>query len=316
MRFVTKHASSSASVHEKPDSELSGAELRFKYCTTKQEIEEAKRRLQNAYTDSDDVDELKRQFAKTRSTRNSKLEQALFYGLERIVSQEERTYIVDLMTSGDPNKLAQAAHILFEIRNINNVNHSNINDSSREAADESRVVNSIRSILHSKTSEAQSKIIKRMTMAATTQEAKLPPMPKYVTLKADFDVYARYGKLIKFKDDGWDGSLSDAFSRMYSDKSDSDHQDGEGGGKKENKNRVIVTEARRQAAKAGIEKGDVVTHVNMEEFHGDADELRAKIQSFYNVSFEKNGSTIIFSMTLNADQITADELRKLATVDR
>jgi O-acetyl-ADP-ribose deacetylase (regulator of RNase III) len=324
MRFVAKYGASC--IHEKPDSELSGAELRFKYCTTKQEIEEAKRRLQRAYANGEDEKDQtgkdsigngskmasigcdsssSSSSSSSRRSRRRKLEKALLDGLQGFVSQEERNYIMDLMTSGDPNKLAQAAHILFEIRQLNNVHHGNDPGSG-----ESVLINSIRSLVSQhKTSEAEIKVMKRISMA-TSLEEKLPPMPKHVVLKADFDVNARYSKLIKFKDDGWDGSLSDAFSRMYSNKSD---QDDEHGGRKEHENRVVVTEARRQAAKAGIEKGDVVTHVNMDEFHGDADALRSKIQNFYMSTV--SGNPVVFSMTLNADQNTADELKKIALGD-
>lgn len=303
MRFVAKYGTSCVE-QEKPDSELSGTELRFKYCTTKQEIEEAKRRLETAYEDRDDMenDQLaqcgSKKIPNSSSSRSTRLEKALLYGLEGFVSVEETSYILDLMTSGDPSKLAQAAHILFEIRHLNNLNHGN------DSRSDDSVVNSIRSLLYQKTSEVEAKVIKKLSMA-TALETKLVPLPKHIVLKADFDVYARYGKLIKFKDDGWDGSLSDAFSRMYSDQDDDDDD-------KKNKNRVIVTEARRQAAKAGIEKGDVVTHVNMEEFRGDADALRAKIHGFYNMS-SGTGNAVVFSMTMNADQITADELKKIDT---
>ena len=39
-------------------------------------------------------------------------------------------------------------------------------------------------------------------------------MPRYVILKTDFDVFAKKGKVLKFIDDGWDGSVADAFSRV------------------------------------------------------------------------------------------------------
>ena len=73
------------------------------------------------------------------------------------------------------------------------------------------------------------------------------------------------------------------------------------------KNRVLVTAARGQAARAGIKERDVVTHVNTDEFLGNVEDLKAMIQNYY-----LDGDTTTFTMVLNAEQSTADALKKRA----
>lgn len=75
--------------------------------------------------------------------------------------------------------------------------------------------------------------------------------------------------------------------------------------KKKKDNRVIVAVSRRQALRCGIKEGDVVTHVNMEEFDGDANDLHEMINDFY----IKGNKEAVFTMVLNAEQSTATELQ-------
>eukprot|EP01083_Nonionella_stella_P249270 862164_1 len=91
--------------------------------------------------------------------------------------------------------------------------------------------------------------------------------------------------------------MADAFARVYvsnpnnnsddgsEDDEDKDEEFGDEDGflndGDKNKNRVIVTCARREIFKAGIEVGDVVTHINSDEFLGTAEDLRSLIHNFY-----------------------------------
>lgn len=345
MRCVRKLEASVAG--DTPDSELSGAELRMKYSITSSEIENAKRRLgqfvsgetslsasasaSESATVSDPQLSTSPQKPKA-SKLSSKIDTVLLSGLDSFMSEEEQVYITDLMTSGEPKKLAQAAQILFEVNRLNTVE-----DRSTSTSTGTIITTSLSSLFAKKLSQAEERAI-RMSMSmpiqgADTEESTkdsiddLPPMPKHVVLNADFDVYASHNKVLKFKDDTWDGSLADAFARaVHVSNSDSFHGDDDDDEDEENgeedgfagqqggfvndgdkrKNRVLVTAARREAWKAGVKKGDVVTHVNMDDFRGTADDLRKLINNLH-----LSGDPT-FSMVLNAEQSTADALKKRA----
>lgn len=262
----------------------------------------------------------------------------LFNGMQEILTQDEQSFISELMTSGDVEKLVQATQILYELRRIKR-DEKRSNDLSN--TDNKRKDKDILS------SDAEKRAL-RMTLS-TDQRTKLdaleeyleinplPKMPKYVMLDANFDVYAKHGKVLKFRDDAWDGTVSDAFTRVYSskynhnynddncyqeeqfnnsnsfDSSDYRMQNVEEDGfvnksratKESRKHRVLIYAARKQASKI-CEVGDVVTHFEGMEFHGSASELRVLINGLYS---DGNKS---FSMVLNAEQGTADALKDFA----
>lgn len=302
------------------DSEMSGAELRLKYSVTPVDIEDAKKRLEvheeagyhcyvqplvntqsfNSQTQHDEI----------LSPMSHKIDTRFLGGLEAFTSEEEQIYITELMTSGITRKLAQAAQILSEIKHI----HA----ADKIQNDNIKKISSLWS--RSNTGEEERAI---QTTMSNPDSIDLPPMPKYVFLKANFDVYARRGKVIKFKDDGWNGTMADAFARVYvsnpnnnsddgsEDDEDKDEEFGDEDGflndGDKNKNRVIVTCARREIFKAGIEVGDVVTHINSDEFLGTAEDLRSLIHNFY-----LDDDVETFTMVLNAEQSTAATLKKCA----
>ena len=283
---------------EIPDSDLSATELRMKYSVTESEVENAIRRLEDyASGENTNIQPLVTQIQKDQDVNpkiSGHIDKHLLAGLELFMSEEEQLYITELMTSGDVTKLSQAAQILYEIKRINEINESNPFQSQ------------VSSLLSRTLTAAEKRALK---MSGLLEDVL--PMPKHAVLKADFDMYARRGKVLKIKDDVWDGSLSDAFSRVYTSTSkDDDEGDHDGGAiPKKDENRVVVTGARRQAQKAGIKVGDVITHVNMEEFTGNAENLRELICSFYEAEDD-----ITFTLTLNADQSTAAALKERTTV--
>jgi hypothetical protein len=313
------------------DSEMSGAELRMKYSVTPTQIESTKRRLeeyesgtnstiQTLVTSAPDshTQQQEQQGPKSRSSALSdKIDTLLLGGLESFISEEEQVYITELMTSGDTRKLAQAAQILSEIKRLNDIDNNNQNPLSLSKPMAS---------LWTRTSSGSEKRAMQMAIPSGG-EGNLPPMPKHVVLRADFDIFARHGKILKFKDDVWDGSMADAFVRVYvknssshssgddSDDNDNENENEEGLGDEDGflndgdkkKNRVLVTAARGQAARAGIKERDVVTHVNNDEFLGNVEDLKAMIQNYY-----LDGDTTTFTMVLNAEQSTADALKKRA----
>ncbi|GFH44873.1 hypothetical protein CTEN210_01347 [Chaetoceros tenuissimus] len=258
------------------------------------------------------------------------IDKSLLAGLDALMTQEEQLYITNLMTSGDTMKLAQAAQILYEVKRVNIEENTNQPGSEKKVKDpilklkQSRSFRKIKNLLAKSPSKTE-----QLALEMANDVQPLAQMPKYVVLKADFDINARHNKTLQFKDDGWDGTMADAFSRMYapeessssSEESISSDDDSikeediaqrikakkvqkSSNSKKKKDNRVIVAVS-RQALRCGIEEGDVVTHVNMEEFDGDANDLHEMINDFY----IKGNKEAVFNMVLNAEQSVARELQ-------
>mmetsp|Transcript_19420 Transcript_19420/g.28628 ORF Transcript_19420/g.28628 Transcript_19420/m.28628 type:complete len:549 (-) Transcript_19420:54-1700(-) len=169
---------------------------------------------------------------------SSIIDVTLLAGLEHYMSKEEQAYITELLTSGDTSKLAQAAQILSEIKRLNDsstesISNNNKNNHHNISSISSSSLTAASSFLakgKKKLKGAEERAMRMMnspsisisTTTLTLQEQarhrlqqNLPPMPKFVTLKPDFDVYAAHRKVLKFKDDGWDGSVADGYARAY-----------------------------------------------------------------------------------------------------
>ena len=260
------------------------------------------------------------------------IDKSLLAGLDALMTKEEQLYITNLMTSGDTMKLAQAAQILYEVKRVNieeNKNHSGSEKKSKDPIlklKQSRSFRKIKNLLAKSPSKTE-----QLALEMANDVQPLAQMPKYVVLKADFDMNARHNKTLQFKDDGWDGTMAQAFSRMYAPEESSSSSSEESissdddsikeediaqrikakkvqkssNSKKKKDNRVIVAVSRRQAFRCGIKEGDVVTHVNMEEFDGDANDLHEMIIDFY----IKGNKEAVFTMVLNAEQSVATELQ-------
>lgn len=368
MRKAMKMQSSTGNV---PDSELSAAELRFKYSITPQQIEECKERIEkfqqdiaqgngvqkeeygrssattrinnspartskisppnskhgdNSSSSSSSNNETKMTFTAFHIMKSIKFD--LFQGIRDMLSEAEQTFIFELMTSGDVDKLVQACQILSELRRI----HQPLSNPSN-SMDYADISTTSSSSIHKqlKTKYKSDAEIRALRMSMSNEERNkveeveqyldwnpLPRLPKFITLEANFDVYAKHGKVLKFRDDGWDGSVSDAFTRAYSvnnttNESFESEEDGfvnDNRGQKSTKklrdNRVLVYAARKQAAAVGISVGDVVTHVDGNEFLGTANELRELIHGLYSQGNQ------MFTMVVNAEQMTADALKDFA----
>jgi hypothetical protein len=318
------------------DSELSAAELRMKYNTPKNDIQAAESRLENYIIGKKEKRPMTMDDSILRSVPiDPSLDTSLLSGMEQMLSLEEQTFITNLFISGEPSKLAQAARILYELKRIDSTkNFDKTNTSPTEVISIGNPFQKLHSEVSAMISEQvaaaeqrilDAKLDNNIAQSSKDRNETLPPLPKYVVLEATFDIYARYQKMLKVKDDVWDGSLADAFSRRfhhsYDDKSgrdsdsDSDHDTVSrhtSGASSVSKNRVVVTAARRLAYSAGIREGDAVTHFNDEEFHGNARELKDLIHSIY-LSSQRQGvskNSSFFTMTLNADQRTANALKQ------
>ncbi|KAL7447387.1 hypothetical protein ACHAXM_010597 [Skeletonema potamos] len=143
-----------------------------------------------------------------------------------------------------------------------------------------------------------------------------------------------------FVDDEWDGSVADAFARAQIGRVGKDNRRAVQGrfgptnpvekasiqriiamGLREDDardnltrpirfQRVLVGSVGGQAGKVGIKKGDVVTHVNGEEFTGDAAALHALLVE----SYEQQGKDGVVMIVVNAEECTAEALRLRARV--
>ena len=145
-------------------------------------------------------------------------------------------------------------------------------------------------------------------------------MPKYAEIMADNpDSFA-----LTVMNDTWDGSVQDAFSRLYVRKgllgkvhvkkqysetpgirriidACSAKHNGKGIIDIE-RPRVIVSSVMREAGMQGVVCGDVLSHVNGDEFVGTAEEFRELISEM------EEGRTLTFAF--NADKAVAEALRR------
>ena len=146
-------------------------------------------------------------------------------------------------------------------------------------------------------------------------------MPKYAELTAnDPKLFA-----LSVVDDVWDGSVQDAFSRIIVNKSllggkiqikkqyaetpgirriiDANSAKHNGKGIIDiERPRVVVSSVAKEAGMQGVSSGDVVSHINGDEFLGTADDLRGLIGETV------DGTTMTFAF--NADQAVAEALRR------
>lgn len=130
-------------------------------------------------------------------------------------------------------------------------------------------------------------------------------MPKYTILT----VFNDKKPMLTFRDEEWDGSIADAFTRVHGQNKKNMAVDrilsqAESEFCSEPKQRVKIKTVKGQAGRSGLQKGDVVTHINAEPWEGTADELSGRIYQMYE---EDPNQT--FSMVVNAEPATAEALR-------
>jgi len=205
---------------------------------------------------------------------------------------------------------------------------------ARGAASNAGAVGRALAMAETDATRAQAK--REAEIAAHRRMHPLPSrMPRHVTLGA-FDPSQsprRWGDSkcpLTFLDDEWDGSIADAFARVSIGRGgkvvkgsiDKTEQKGvhnvlmAGGGSKYETHlsspsgRVVVASSFGQAGRSGIRKGDVVTHINGEDFIGNSDCLRALIAQIW----AQEGDAGTFSLVVNAEPCTAEALRLRALI--
>lgn len=136
---------------------------------------------------------------------------------------------------------------------------------------------------------------------------------------------------LTFCNDTWDGTVMDAFSKITIGrrgnvvKKDTLHKNvgvchilgGSDKGRVQvdvERPRVLVASVQGAAGRQGVLKGDVVTHLNGQEFHGNADDLVDQLQSLYNrVGSGEPPAT--FKLVLNAERSIAEALKRRSLAD-
>lgn len=280
-----------------PDSELNATELCLKHEFVQvyaKEVEHAQLRLRKFQKDNDHgeiqasikLEPSGSQDSNKTATSTFK-DETLFQGMDYCMSNAEQSFVTELLISGDPNQLAQAAQIMHGIMQIS---LQGLTPSTRTAQTSSR-----------------SEEMRRVALLARFRKSHPLParMPKYTVL----GVFNDKKPMLLFKDEEWDGSIADAYTRVHGQnkknmavdrilsQADSEFCSAA-------QARVKIKSVKGQAGRVGLQKGDVVTHINAEPWEGTADELSERIYRFYE---EDPNQT--FSMVVNAEPATAEVLK-------
>lgn len=255
------------------------------------------------------------------------IDDTLFAGLGDFMSVEKQERVTDLMTSGDPAKLAEAAYVLRQAADV--CHHK---DRRRRFSKRNSVYSLIEEARQShekasdeKKGDASRRRFRHLQMEMELREQAeylrshpLPVrMPKCVELTR-LDPGNRAFPL-SFCDDVWDGTVRDAFCKLsvgflnQVSKNETRHSGvskilgGDGPVRIDlEKPRVLVSYVQAEGGRQGVMKGDVVTHLNGEPFEGDSDELRARIAAL-------SGDT--FTLVFNASRPVAEALKRRAFAD-
>jgi hypothetical protein len=276
-----------------PDPELNATELRLKHDFVQnyaQQVEHAQARLRKFQRDNDHGEIQKSLTLEPSASQDKKTfkDETLFGGLEYAMSDAEQSYVTELMISGDANQLAQAAQILHGILQI----------SLQGMTPSTRMT---------QPTVSRSEQMRRVALLDRFRKTHPLParMPKYTILT----VFGPKKPMLTFKEEEWDGSIADAFTRVHSAPKKNmaidrilSLADSEFCG--EAKARIKINSVKGQAGRVGLQKGDVVTHINAEPWEGTAHELSTRIYQMYE---EDPNQT--FSIVVNAEPATAAALK-------
>ena len=205
------------------------------------------------------------------------MDRDLFGGLDFVMSEQEQYYISQLMSSGNVQQLAQAAQIL-----------SGMSDLLRQG------------LLKPSSNTSKPTSLDTMpdefipTMQIIGRHRKFNPLPKRMPIHIQLEPFLTTirNAPLRFHDHTWDdGRVSSAFAMATT-----------------QKNRIVITRVRGKAAKYGIQKGDVITHVNGELFTGTAQDLNNLLHKFYHEDQPP------FSLVVNAEENTAFLLKQRASL--
>lgn len=281
------------------------------------------------------------------------IDTSLLGGLDPAMSKEEQKQITSLMTSGDPEKLAQAATILSGMaelckKGVTPSRRSEEQSKEVKALNETPYTNQV--AVRKAMLEGRNSLVKqiRLQEAEVKEKKRLHPLPSRMPRYAWIEPFdpAGHGKdglmrlvgvptigktpigkgplgrrvqpSLTFADDTWDGSLSDAFSKITVDSRGTVKKqrvenrgvghilDAAGGSGtvlvEKPQPRVVIHEAANDAARKGLHCGDVVTHVNGEAFHGTSADLLKLLEKIKEEGKQK------LNIVVNAELCVAEAL--------
>jgi len=271
-----------------------------------------------------------------------KIDSSLLAGLESALTTEDQRLLTKYMTSGDTCKLATAAKILSGIADAV---HEGMKPSRSIAPRSSvyRLIEDAEKARHTKKPAAKANHAKpRVTRPIHQNPAvlkaqqhkimeqklrrqlaymQLHPLPVRMPKYVEFNMCAVEDLPFTFCDDTWDGTVMDAFSKIYISGNhnvtkkrqqnrgvrnvlDAGSQADCGDVRIDTEHpRVLIASVEYEGGRRGIMLGDVVTHLNGEEMVGTVDDLVNKIQ----VCRERGDKSLRF--VLNAERSAAEALK-------
>lgn len=215
--------------------------------------------------------------ARTRSKPKPSIDETLFQGLDEFMNRDEKSFLTELLTSGDAQSLAQAAMIMHGVLRLSMT--------GKHAA-------------MSKQTQAMSKYEAQKHVdfiAKTKLSFPLPNhMPGYMLIPA----FSSREGYMTLKDRKWDGSIlppqqsKRVFDQVYGSKYTPPFA--------EPRDVCSISAIRGPVGRVGLRKGDVITHVNDMAWTGTAKELQDYIYDCHSRHSQDN-----ISLTVNANPETA-----------
>lgn len=242
---------------------------------TKEEAKTAFERLFRNISEDDDYSSSDGE-PSPKAFRPDMIDETLFQGLEDSMGSDEKIFLTKLLTSGQPDKLTQAAMILNGILKMTMSGQFLVSTQSFQNASQK----------------------KKEQIAKAKKRYPLPShMPGYFLIP----MFDRNKKQLVLKDKYWDGKMTPPatskrvfdiiYEKHYSPRIDP-------------RPVVYVDAIRGKVGRLGLRKGDIITHVNDMEWTGNAMQLERHLFQIY----ENNASDVI-SVTVNASPETANFLK-------
>ena len=289
---------------------------------------------------------------------------SLLSGLEVAMSTEEQKLVVELMTSGDISKVANAARILngIHLNVFGEKSKSGANtgiSAERTSAARSSVFALIDEAKHVR-EETEDKARKVGWNAGQVAQTLASPAPSNARARqaaasyyaAEISIRCNMERLKRFPlpvrmpkfveielldpknipfslvDDVWDGTLLDAFTKTSIGfrgavkrkqpkhkgvyrilNMDADDDSFSNPRIDVDRPRILVSSVKTEAGRQGVVKGDAITHINGEEFHGTKEDFKQTIRSI-----AKRGVRGPLELILNAEKATVEALKRRAAI--
>ena len=267
------------------------------------------------------------------SNKIDKIDKTLLRGLDKVMTKDEQQEVTELLTSGDVEILAEAAETLmiiekFNMKGVGLKQRLNEKSSIYGLIDECEEAHVRGPRGLGMVSKLPSRRMVRRSSRYNVAGMQMHPIPVRMPKCAEFEINDTLP--LKFSNDKWDGKACDAYCRItitpitgtiHKHPPPKGHRGimnvlSEGRMDPEcfhhrmdvENDRVIVSAISGDAARKGVMKGDVVTHLNGEEFGGSATDLVDAIKK------NRAGEKIFFSLTFNAEVPIAEVLKRRAVV--